>query len=466
MRTHLGILEARGCNKLENYDKTIEKKQEDERNKYFAEQVQRNINWFVLIGDFLNKQPVYYDKSKMWWVWNKNKCVWELTDEIGILNELRYTFDILGLPKSEIKTQILEALRLVARDRKPQDAPLNWVQFGDIILDIKTMQEFKATPDYFLTNSLPFKPSDCIDTPTIDKIFSDWVGVEFCPTLYEIIAYCCYRDYPVNRLFCLTGSGSNGKGTFLRLIEVFLGKENACSTELENLTSNHFASAGLYKKLVCFMGETNFNQMSRTGLLKKLTGRDLIDFEFKGKQPFSDYNYAKIIICTNTLPTTTDKTDGFYRRWLIIDFLNKFTEKKDILKEIPEQEFNNLSRKLIYILSDLLQKRTFTSEGTIEERRQRFEERSNPLSKFLEQNFEKDINEHIFKFEFKELFLTWLKDNGFRVWNDQEIGRTMKEAGFEEHREIKNIFDKQKQEFVEKYYWAWIGLKLKEKEKL
>ena len=93
------------------------------------------------------------------------------------------------------------------------------------------------------------------------------------------------------------------------------------------------------------MGETNFNEMSRTSKLKKLTGGDLIGFEYKNKNPFEAKNYAKILIATNSLPTTSDKTLGFYRRWMIIDFPNQFSEKKDILKDIPEEEYESLALK-------------------------------------------------------------------------------------------------------------------------
>ena len=80
------------------------------------------------------------------------------------------------------------------------------------------------------------------------------------------------------------------------------------------------------------MGETNFSELNKTSILKKLTGQDVIGFEYKNKNPFDGFNYAKILIATNNLPTTTDKTIGFYRRWFIIDFPNRFSEEKDIWK--------------------------------------------------------------------------------------------------------------------------------------
>lgn len=428
-----------------------------DKQQYLRAQASQNFNILIMVGDFCNRQPIYYDKAKMWWIWNKDKFRWELTDEIDILNSLRYTFDIAGITKGDIRTQIIEAFKLVSRDRKPKDTPINWIQFGSLIVDIETGEERLATPEYFLTNSLPYKPSDNTDTPNIDRLFGEWVGAEYIPTLFEIMAYCCYRDYPIHRLFCLNGSGLNGKGTFLRLIEKVIGKENTCSVELDELLTNRFSRANLYKKTSCFMGETNFNQLKNTSILKKLTGQDLINFEFKGKNPFDEYNYAKIIISTNSLPITQDKTDGFYRRWLIIDFPNRFSEKSDVLATIPEQEYKNLSRKLIYYLKELIKKRAFTSEGTIEERRQRFEEKSNPISKFLELYCESVPDKHIFKYEFKEKLILFLKDNGYRTLSDIEINSLLRAEGYSEEKKYHTKVDGSQSQI-----WAWIGISWKD----
>jgi len=69
-------------------------------------------------------------------------------------------------------------------------------------------------------------------------------------------------------------------------------------------------------------------------------------------------------------------TEGFYRRWTIIDFPNKFSEKKDILKGIPEAEYNNLANKSIKKLQKLLREREFTNEQSIEERNYLFQSQS------------------------------------------------------------------------------------------
>lgn len=385
-----------------------------------------------LAKQVLKIQPFYYDEAKNWWAWSKANSCWKITDETNIINVINVLADI-NTVKIKERTEILEALRQEARLNKPISIKPTWVQFKDEIMDIQTGERFEATPEYFVTNPIPWKMhnDNFEQTPAIDRIFEEWVGKNYVRLLYEIIAYCLLPDYPIHRLFCFIGAGLNGKTCFLRLIEKFIGEENMCTTELDTLMSSRFEVTRLHKKLVCVMGETNFNEISRTSKLKKLTGQDLIGFEYKNKNPFEDRNYAKILISTNNLPETTDKTIGFYRRWCIIDFPNQFSEEKDILAEIPDEEYESLALKSTIILHDLLKQRKFTNEGTLEERMKRYEDKSNPFDKFIKECCDtEDPNGFIWKFEFEKRFNQWCKDNRFREFSEYLIGGKMKEKGF------------------------------------
>ena len=465
-RLILRIIDSEGrkdwhIEKVKQRKKELEKKETEELKEIF-EKTKKPIQDVVnvsaydplkLAEEFINKQPIFYNESKIWWMWTDK---WEITDEINIINELRKHYYLYELLSKDNKSKILEALKLEGRKNKPEEAPASWIQFQNKVYDIETGEEYKATPKYFLTNVCPYKPGISEETPTIDNIFTEWVGEKYIQTLYEIIAYSLYRDYPIHRIFIFIGRGSNGKGQFFQLITKFLGNENTASTELDYLLTNRFEAVKLYKKLIAQMSETNTNELSKTSLLKKLSGNDLIGYEFKNKNPFDAKNYAKILISTNSLPTTKDKTDGFYRRMMIIMFPNQFTEKKDIIGKIPEEEYNNLARKSLRILKELLDKREFTNEGSIKDRAKIYEEQSNPLDRFIKENCKEDMNESIPKFIFQEKFLSWLTANGYRNWNSTEIGRAMKEK-----------YEDKKEPHVNKTgetkYWnSWIGLIFKE----
>ena len=411
----------------------------EEKNVPITENLMKQLNLVFnkkkLAEEIIRVQPIYYDTARNWWMWNYPKWKWQRTDETDILNAIEKQASVNTINAKE-KNEMLEALKQVSRLNEPTPVYPKCIQFKDILFNIETGERMKASPEYFVTNPIPWDlhEQDYEQTPVMDRIFEEWVGKDNVRKLYEILAYCMMPDYPINRIFCFIGAGMNGKSKYLELLRKFIGQDNCCSTELDTLCTSRFEVTRLHKKLVCQMGETNFGEMSKTSMLKKLSGGDLIGFEYKGKDPFEDTNYAKLIIATNNLPATTDKTIGFYRRWMIIDFPNQFSEKKDILAEIPDEEYQSLALKCCIILKELLESRAFTNEGSIEERMEAYEAKSNFLDKFLKEFTERDENGFITCAEFYKKFQAWAKENRHRELSETSVGIGMKKANIEQER--------------------------------
>ncbi|KKM61413.1 hypothetical protein LCGC14_1532040, partial [marine sediment metagenome] len=286
---------------------------------------------------FYEIQQFFYDKAEIFWFWKDHH--WEMVDDVEVERKLDSSLGFMGQTVSSgLRKNHLTAIKWVGRENKPEESPKRWIQFKDKAFSLRSGKLYDVKPNYFFTNPIPWSMGENDKTPTMDKLFEEWVGKKYVPTLYELVAYCCYQDYPIQVLFCLYGIGRNGKSCFFRLLTKFLGAENICSTELDLLvgqSSSRFEKAKLYKKLVCQMGETNFGILQKSSILKKLTGGDLIGFEMKNKSPFDDYSYSKILIASNSLPSSEDTSEGFYRRWIIIDFPNQFPEGKDIIDTVP-----------------------------------------------------------------------------------------------------------------------------------
>jgi phage/plasmid-associated DNA primase len=204
------------------------------------------------------------------------------------------------------------------------------------------------------------------------------------------------------------------------------------------------------------MGETNFGVLDKSSMLKKLTGGDMIGFEKKGKDPFNDYSYAKLIIASNSLPSSNDTSEGFYRRWFIIDFPNQFCEGKDILQDIPEQEYNNLARKCMDILPELLAKGSFDKQGSTEERKTKYILSSNPLPYFIDMCCIKDAHNYISYNELYTNYVTFLNANKRRIVKLKEFKEALIQEGLFVEKTSKKIND----EFVSGYFV--MGLRIKD----
>jgi len=386
--------------------------------------------------EFIKRQPLFFDKSCMWWIWNFEDSKYELTDKTEILSNINNCIGV-NVINSRERSEIINALELIGRKSMPENLPNQCIQFKDKICYIKTGEIFNSDPMYFSTSPLPWNIGNSEDTPTMDKYFLEWVGEEFIRTLYEIIAYCACSNQFMQRMIALVGGGSNGKGTFIKLLKKFIGKSNCTSSELRVLSENNFETSALYKKLVCEMGEVNHDDLQNSNQIKKLSGQDDIRYCFKGKTAFTEESQTTCLINTNSLPISRDKTVGFYRRWLIIDFPNQFPIKEGLIEMIPEVEFENLAKKSITILNEMYKTMKFTNEGTIEERKKKYEERSNPVISFVEDCCIEEDDKYTSLKVFRKLFNEYLIKRHLRIQTAKEIKNTLIEEGYDVRRTTK-----------------------------
>jgi len=416
------------------------KKEKSKKNKEIRKEF-IELDWVSEGKKFIKETPVFYDNARLWWMWDEKAFCWKELDHVDILNKYR-KFDFnLDIAKENNKKCVLNALQLVGRENIPKPAKVKYIQFKDKVFNIKDHKIHKVENRFFFTNPIPWEIAATDETPVMDKLFKEWVGKDYVQTLYEIIAYCCLRDYPIQVLFCFLGHGRNGKSQFQKVLSKFLGLENMCSTELDQLSNSRFESFKLFKKLACSMGETNFGVLNNTSLLKKLTGGDLISYEKKNKDPFDEYNYAKIIINSNSLPSSEDSSEGYYRRWNIVEFPNQFKEGKDIFKTIPDSEYSALARKVCKILPKLLENGEFTNQGSIEERKQKYIEASNPLTLFLDTYCQRDGEGYVRYGVLYKAFVQFLSKKKKRIVSRKEFNNVLNLEGFEIRRTTKLIDD-------------------------
>jgi len=455
------VQEKENCNfweAVEKLEEITEVKFEREEKKFpelLSEFLQEHIDYLLIAKKFIEKHPLIYDKNHLFWYWNGH-C-YEMIDETDLLKIINEVSMFNGVINNKIKSQLIEAFKLEGRKQleKVGTSKKTWIAFLNGIYDITTGEIIEPSPNYFITNTIPHNISDFEETPTIDKLFNDWYP-QNPKLLYEICAYAMLDDYPIHRIFVLFGRGRNGKGTFIRLLKKLIGSKNCCSTDLYRLINSRFETARLYKKKLALLGETDYKSIERSDILKSLSGQDPIPAEYKNKPNFDFENYAKIIIATNSLPPTKDKTLGFYSRWIILKFENVYDSNKDVLGDIQEWEFENLCKKCVKILRKLLKERKFSGEGSYEDKENIYEELSNPILIFLRERCIKDPDGYIPKFEFKEQLEIFCKERGFRVMNDKEITKIMKDYGYENKVKRVNV------DGEEKVWRCWLGLKWSE----
>jgi len=387
----------------------------------------KDVMW--LANKFIERTPYIFDKSHTYWLWKGNH--YEMVDTIEMLSNIYDMTIDTDYISSRFKSAMLVAIQITGRKAEVKEKPKSWVQFDNCIYDMATGTTIEPSPEYLLTTPIPHQFNRNTDTPTFDKLFREWVSEEHVQLLYELCAYTMLDDYPIHRLFLLYGSGRNGKGQFRDILVNIVGRKNIATTSIEGLANSRFESARLFKKKLATAGETNFDEIKNTSMLKMLTGGDPIPGEFKGGSLFDFNNTAKVIINTNSLPPTKDKTDGFYSRWVILNFKNKYPNGKNIIDTIPLEEYDNLVTKCVVILQDLIEKGTFTNEGSIHDKMLKYESLSNPLNEFIADRCELDVNAIVPFWHFEEDFSLYLTERGLRKYNKNDLRKYLKNEGYE-----------------------------------
>jgi P4 family phage/plasmid primase-like protien len=258
------------------------------------------------------------------------------------------------------------------------------------MLNLRTGQTAAFSPDFLNTTYIPVKYCAATECPKIMQFLHEIVEPEDVELILDFIAYCLWRDYKyANWLLCV-GYGHNGKSVLLNLIERFLGKHNTSSESLERLLNKQFAPAGLYQKLANIDADVSGDILIKnTGIIKKLTGNDESPGEFKYKSPFKFRNFAKLIFSCNEIPETTDMTDAFFRRLVIINFTQQFLAEKDdphILDKLcTEEEFSGLLNEVLKRLPRIISQgiRPTTNES-MRETYEKYVRGSNPVQYFRE----------------------------------------------------------------------------------
>lgn len=344
----------------------------------------------IIAEDFLEKAPCYYDRNKYIFLYNKDMKKWIMADQTDLVNIGKYVLNKDGLNVGKVRSAFINAVLDKARWTEPKEVDKTWVQFEDQFYDIKNEVRLDVSKEYFSQIKIPHNLGESEETPIIDKKIIDWVGEKQYKLFVQICAYAMYKDYPFARFFIFHGTGQDGKSTAGEFMRRVIGNENTCTVDIDQLANNRFEAQKLYQKTFAICGEVDYKLLENTRKLKGVTGNDPVTIEFKNKNSFTYNNFAKLVWYANGVPPTYDKTQGFYRRTVIVKFPNKFEECVDPLDDITEQEYENFCLKCMTYLKDLL-KNGFDEE-TVEEKKRIYEELSNPLIKFAQDHLKESDN--------------------------------------------------------------------------
>ncbi len=340
------------------------------------------------------------------------------------------------------------------------------------LLNIRTRELTEHTPEKIFFNKLPVKYNESKDCPGIhqhfDAILKDEESVK---VMEEIFGYLLLKEYKIEKAFMFVGYGRNGKSKTIELMKRFIGAQNCSSLPLRSLTEESFSLSELFGKMANLAADLSKTDLKETGMVKSLIGRDTIQAHRKYLRDLNFVNYAKMVFAANELPKIYDTTDGFWTKWVLLEFPYKFvtkevyeqSEEKSMLKlmdpDIMEKltEDNELSGLLNFALDGLdrlLDKKDFSYSKSTADVKDMWIRKSDSFTAFCYDHIEEAEYESITKKQLRKIYHKYTKKHRVGSCSDKAIHITLENMyGISESQN--SMFER-----------VWDGVKLKNMEDL
>ena len=197
------------------------------------------------------------------------------------------------------------------------------------LLDIRDMSFKEHTPSYLSTVQLNVEYNPQVDCPQFKKFLNEVLDCKLIPLVQEIVGYLLTTNTVSQKAFVFWGPARTGKSTLLWVVEyLLLGKKNVSNIPWQEI-GDKFKTAELLGKLANVFSDLPSKSIDDTGIFKVVTGEDYLMAEKKNKNPFKFKPFARLVFSCNELPRNyVDRTEGFYRRLIIVPFSRQIDKSK------------------------------------------------------------------------------------------------------------------------------------------
>lgn len=336
----------------------------------------------------LHENDLIYQHGPGFYEW-LDKGVWRLMtpDHVDAL-----VYRYIDLPRSKYKNNETQmALKCYPDVLIPQDKELNsftnLINLKNGMFDLEKYKLLKHDKKYFSTVQLDIIYTSDSQCPRWLQ-FLDEVEIteEEKKIVQEFTGYTLTPDVSQEKALMFCGNGANGKSILAETVAMLIGKDNVSRVPPSDIGKD-FHTIRLLGKLLNIAPDLDSAKLRQVGLLKSVISGEEVEDSFKHQNRFSFKPFAKHIFGTNRLPEADDKSEGLYRRLIIIEFPRKFLpeEQDRNLKMKLEKELNGIFNWALEGLKRLRKQGSFTHSDKVIEAVEDYRRRNNPLLYFIDE---------------------------------------------------------------------------------
>ena len=240
---------------------------------------------------------------------------------------------------------------------------------------------------------------------------------EDIPTLQEFIGYCLIPSNKGQRMMVIKGNGGEGKSQIGAVLSAIFGT-NMKDGSIGKISENRFARADLEHILLCVDDDMRMEALRQTNYVKSIvTAQGKMDLERKGKQSYQGWMFARLLAFSNgDLQALYDRSDGFYRRQLVLTTKEKPMDRADDpdLAEKMKAEAEGIFLWAFEGLQRLVANNfKFTESDRIRENREAVKRDNNNIFDFMDSEgyIQRKADASISSKDFYEIYRMWCEEN-------------------------------------------------------
>ncbi len=312
---------------------------------------------------------------------------------------------------------IIDLLRITAhRASFPPMPDRVHLQNGTLFLDGRFIEGRTA----IVRSRFPVKYDPAAPQPTTWlRFLSELLSPDDILTLQEYIGYCLIPSNKGQRMMVIKGNGGEGKSQIGTVLKHIFGS-NAKDGSVGKVSENRFARADLEHIHLMIDDDMRMEALRQTNYVKSLvTAQGQMDLEKKGKQSYQGWMYARMLAFSNgNLQSLYDRSDGFYRRQLILTTKEKPAGRADD-PYIAEKMCREAEGILLWAFEGLQRLVTnnyrFTESQTAKENRNDVKRDANNVISFMESTgyIRLGAEGSVSSAELYQIYYLWCQENAF-----------------------------------------------------
>lgn len=290
------------------------------------------------------------------------------------------------------RKEVLKQLNLICDEIDLDDQNANLIAFRNGIYDLNTDTLQPFNPNIVITNRIPWDYNPAAYSKLADETLNNIAcnDEQVRKILEECVGACFYRSNTLGggKAFILTGEGSNGKSTFIEIIQSILGRKNYSVLDFKNL-DDKFSTIMLFGKLANLGDDISDEFNSDVSVFKKIVTGNEIDAQQKGQPKFEFKPFCKLIFSANTIPRIRDHTGAAQRRLLIIPFDAHFSKTdpnydNTIIWKLKEQDAMEYFIRIgVEGLKRVVNNKCYSDSVKVDEQLEEYRIENNPVLSFV-----------------------------------------------------------------------------------